>query len=37
MWISPFVVSVAVTKMTTASYGISAIGLTDEAGNLAYP
>lgn len=37
MWISPFVVSVAVTKMTTASYGISAIGLTDEAGNLVYP
>ena len=37
MWISPFVVSVAVTKMTTASYGVSAIGLTDEAGNLVYP
>jgi hypothetical protein len=37
MWISPFVVSVAVTKMTTSSYGISAIGLTDEAGNLVYP
>jgi hypothetical protein len=37
MWISPFVASISVTKMTTASYSISAIGLTDEAGNLVYP